>query len=57
MFGAENVFIRYDLNITDSLLIDGNGIILNDYRELEIRPDGPTSIYWDELQLLITVRT
>ena len=48
LFGAENVFIRYDLDITNSLLIDGNGIILNDYREVELKPDGPTSIYWDE---------
>ena len=48
LFGAENVFIRYDLEITNSLLIDGNGIILNDYREVEIRPDGPASIYWEE---------
>ena len=48
LFGAENIFIRYDLDITNSLLVDGNGIILNDYTELELKPDGPTNIYWDE---------
>ena len=48
LFGAENIFIRYDLDITNSLLVDGNGIILNDYRELEIRSDVASNIYWDE---------
>ena len=36
LFGAENVFIKYELDITNSLLIDGNGILQNDYLEMSL---------------------
>ena len=48
LFGAENVFIKVQLDVQNSLQIDNNGILIDSYEESVITTDSDTSIYWDE---------
>ena len=47
LFGAENIFIKVQLDVLNSLQVDGNGILVNDYEDVVIEPKDPgADIYW-----------
>ena len=48
LFGAENIFLKVQLDVQNTLQIDDNGILVDDYEEAVIGLDGPSNIYWDE---------
>ena len=48
LFGAENVFIKVQLDVQNSLQIDDNGILISGYEEVVVGGKDPgTDIYWD----------
>ena len=48
LFGAENIFLKVELDVQNTLQIDDNGILVDDYEDVVLKADGPTSIYWEE---------
>ena len=48
LFGAENVFIKVQLDVQNTLQIDENGVLFNDYEDVVIKADSNTTMYWDE---------
>ena len=45
LFGAENVFIKIQLDVQNSLQLDDNGIIIDTYEELVVKADVDTIYY------------
>ena len=53
LFGAENIFVKVQLDVQNSLQVDGNGILAEGYEEAVIGVDDPgADIYWDEANRL-----
>ena len=48
LFGAENVFLKVQLDVQNSLQVDDNGILVDDYEGAVTSADTATNIYWDE---------
>ena len=48
LFGAENVFIKVQLDVQNTLQIDENGVLFEDYEDVVITADRNTNMYWDE---------
>ena len=48
LFGAENVFIKVQLDVQNTLQIDDNGILIDDYEDVVVKADSNTDIYWEE---------
>ena len=48
LFGAENVFLKVQLDVQNTLQIDDNGILIDDYEGAVISADVATNIYWEE---------
>ena len=48
LFGAENIFIKVQLDVQNSLDLTEGGIEIDGYTELTISSDRNTDIYWDE---------
>ena len=48
LFGAENIFIKVDVDISNTLLLDGNGVVQDDYIELAITDVDDGGFYWDD---------
>ena len=48
LFGAENVFIKVQLDVQNSLDLGEGGIEIDGYIDLTVGPDRNTDIYWEE---------
>ena len=48
LYGAENIFIKVDLDISNTLLLDGNGILQDDYLDVVLLDEDTGDFYWDE---------
>ena len=49
LFGAENVFIKVQLDVQNTLQVEDGSIVIDEYEEVVITSGKvPTNIYWDE---------
>ena len=49
LFGAENVFIKVQLDVQNTLQIDENGVLIDGYEDVVVTsPDPGADIYWTE---------
>ena len=51
LYGAENIFIKVDLDISNTLLLDGNGILQDDYVDVVLSNINDGGFYWDDAVL------
>ena len=51
LFGAENIFVKVQLNIQNSKQIDDNGVLIDDYEDAVIQSkDSGIDIFWNEAE-------
>ena len=57
LFGTENIFVKIQLEVQNTLQIDGNGILIDGYEDVVVNSGLMYQIYTGTLLLLTTTKT